>query len=83
MTDLATRSTPLRVAAVQAEPKWLDLDAGVSQVIDLIAEAARRRRQARRVLRDVHSRLPMVDLAGLTGLGDAVRRPVRRELDEP
>ncbi len=40
MTDLATRSTPLRVAAVQAEPKWLDLDAGVSQVIDLIAEAA-------------------------------------------
>ena len=40
MTDLTTRTTPLRVAAVQAEPKWLDLDAGVGQVIALIAEAA-------------------------------------------
>lgn len=40
MADLATRTTPLRVAAVQAEPQWLDLDAGVGQVVDLIAEAA-------------------------------------------
>lgn len=30
----------VRVAAVQAEPRWLDLDAGVAQVVDLIAEAA-------------------------------------------
>lgn len=33
-------SSVVRVAAVQAEPKWLDLDAGVAQVVDLIAEAA-------------------------------------------
>ena len=31
----------VRVAAVQAEPRWLDLAAGVDQVVDLIAEAAR------------------------------------------
>jgi len=30
----------VRAAAVQAEPKWLDLDAGVEQVIALIGEAA-------------------------------------------
>ena len=30
----------VRVAAVQAEPKWLDLEAGVAQVISLIGEAA-------------------------------------------
>lgn len=32
----------VRVAAVQAEPKWLDLDAGVRQVIELIGQAAAR-----------------------------------------
>jgi aliphatic nitrilase len=31
----------VRVAAVQAEPRWLDLAAGVDQVVDLIAQAAR------------------------------------------
>jgi nitrilase len=31
----------VRVAAVQAEPRWLDITAGVGQVVDLIAEAAR------------------------------------------
>jgi nitrilase len=42
MTSSAS-TTPgvVRVAAVQAEPRWLDLDAGVQQVVDLIAEAAR------------------------------------------
>lgn len=30
----------VRVAAVQAEPRWFDLDAGVDQVIALITEAA-------------------------------------------
>ncbi|MBB3661646.1 aliphatic nitrilase [Prauserella sediminis] len=30
----------VRVAAVQAEPAWLDLDAGVDQAIDLIGRAA-------------------------------------------
>ncbi|MFW3170424.1 carbon-nitrogen hydrolase family protein [Geodermatophilus sp. CPCC 206100] len=30
----------VRAAAVQAEPRWLDLDAGVQQVVDLIGEAA-------------------------------------------
>jgi nitrilase len=30
----------VRAAAVQAEPRWLDLEAGVDQVVDLIAEAA-------------------------------------------
>jgi len=30
----------VRVAAVQAEPAWLDLAAGVDQVISLIGEAA-------------------------------------------
>lgn len=30
----------VRAAAVQAEPKWLDLEAGVTAMIDLIAEAA-------------------------------------------
>jgi len=40
LTDLTTRTTPLRVAAVQAEPKWLDLDAGVDQVVAFIREAA-------------------------------------------
>ncbi len=30
----------VRAAAVQAEPKWLDLDAGVNHLVDLIAEAA-------------------------------------------
>ncbi|MGW1720827.1 carbon-nitrogen hydrolase family protein [Streptomyces sp. NPDC002156] len=30
----------VRVAAVQAEPKWLDLDAGVDHAVDLIAQAA-------------------------------------------
>jgi nitrilase len=30
----------VRVAAVQAEPRWLDLDAGVQQMVDLIGEAA-------------------------------------------
>lgn len=30
----------VRVAAVQAEPKWLDLRAGVEQAVDLIADAA-------------------------------------------
>jgi nitrilase len=41
MTSSDTRpGGPVRVAAVQAEPKWLDLDAGVTQVCDLIAEAA-------------------------------------------
>jgi len=30
----------VRAAAVQAEPKWLDLDAGVAHAVDLIAEAA-------------------------------------------
>ena len=34
-------SQQVRVAAVQAEPRWLDLAAGVDQVIELIAEAAR------------------------------------------
>lgn len=33
-------SSVVRVAAVQAEPKWLDLDAGVAHAVDLIAEAA-------------------------------------------
>ncbi|WP_405721819.1 carbon-nitrogen hydrolase family protein [Streptomyces sp. NBC_01537] len=33
-------SSVVRVAAVQAEPKWLDLDAGVAQAVDLIAQAA-------------------------------------------
>lgn len=32
----------VRVAAVQAEPKWLDVDAGVRQVIELIGQAAAR-----------------------------------------
>lgn len=40
MTDLTTRTTPLRVAAVQAEPKWFDVDAGVEHAVALIAEAA-------------------------------------------
>jgi aliphatic nitrilase len=31
----------VRVAVVQAEPRWLDIAAGVDQVVDLIAEAAR------------------------------------------
>lgn len=31
----------VRVAVVQAEPRWLDLTAGVNQVVDLIGEAAR------------------------------------------
>lgn len=31
---------PVRVAAVQAEPRWLDLDAGVEQVVALVGEAA-------------------------------------------
>ncbi|NUR29752.1 MAG: carbon-nitrogen hydrolase family protein [Kribbellaceae bacterium] len=31
---------PIRVAAVQAEPAWLDLSAGVDQVVGLIGEAA-------------------------------------------
>lgn len=30
----------VRAAAVQAEPKWLDVDAGVLQMVDLIAQAA-------------------------------------------
>lgn len=30
----------VRAAAVQAEPKWLDLDAGVDQVVDYITQAA-------------------------------------------
>jgi aliphatic nitrilase len=30
----------VRAAAVQAEPKWLDLEAGVAHVVDLVAEAA-------------------------------------------
>ncbi|NNH71916.1 carbon-nitrogen hydrolase family protein [Nocardia uniformis] len=30
----------VRIAAVQAEPRWLDLRAGVEQVVELIAEAA-------------------------------------------
>ncbi len=38
--DTARPAGPVRVAAVQAEPRWLDLDAGVAQVEDLIAEAA-------------------------------------------
>jgi len=33
-------SRTVRAAAVQAEPRWLDLDAGVQQVVELIAEAA-------------------------------------------
>jgi nitrilase len=33
-------ATVVRAAAVQAEPKWLDLDAGVEQMIALIDEAA-------------------------------------------
>ncbi|WP_405534317.1 carbon-nitrogen hydrolase family protein [Streptomyces sp. NBC_00075] len=33
-------SSVVRVAAVQAEPKWLDLDAGVDHAVDLIAQAA-------------------------------------------
>jgi nitrilase len=39
-SDTTRSGGPVRVAAVQAEPKWLDLDAGVTQVVDLIAEAA-------------------------------------------
>jgi aliphatic nitrilase len=31
----------VRVAAIQAEPRRLDLAAGVDQVVELIAEAAR------------------------------------------
>jgi nitrilase len=31
----------VRVAAIQAEPRWLDLAAGVNQVVELIAEAGR------------------------------------------
>jgi hypothetical protein len=37
----STSAGVVRVAAVQAEPKWLDLDAGVAQVVDLIADAAK------------------------------------------
>ncbi|WP_067819331.1 nitrilase-related carbon-nitrogen hydrolase [Nocardia inohanensis] len=33
-------STKVRVAAVQAEPRWLDLRAGVGQVVELIETAA-------------------------------------------
>ncbi len=33
-------SGTVRAAAVQAEPRWLDLDAGVQQVVELIAAAA-------------------------------------------
>lgn len=33
-------SQQVRVAAAQAEPRWLDIAAGVDQVVDLIAEAA-------------------------------------------
>lgn len=32
--------TPLRVAVTQAEPEWLDLEAGVEKTCKLIAEAA-------------------------------------------
>lgn len=35
----------VRVAVVQAEPRWLDLAAGVDQVVDLIAHAAAGRAQ--------------------------------------
>ena len=35
-------SQQIRAAAVQAEPRWLDLAAGVDQVVGLIGEAARR-----------------------------------------
>lgn len=38
--DSSRSGGPVRVAAVQAEPRWLDLEAGVAQVTDLIAEAA-------------------------------------------
>jgi nitrilase len=34
-------SQPVRVAVAQAEPRWLDIAAGVEQVVELIAEAAR------------------------------------------
>ncbi len=37
----SNRPGVVRVAAVQAEPRWLDLEAGVTQVVELIAEAAR------------------------------------------
>lgn len=36
----SNRPGVVRVAAVQAEPRWLDLEAGVTQVVELIAEAA-------------------------------------------
>src|ERR1700704_4714640 len=35
-------SQQIRAAAVQAEPRWLDLAAGVDQVVGLIGEAAHR-----------------------------------------
>ncbi|MGY1669715.1 carbon-nitrogen hydrolase family protein [Geodermatophilus sp. SYSU D00710] len=38
--DSSAPVRPVRAAAVQAEPRWLDLDAGVDQVVDLIGEAA-------------------------------------------
>jgi nitrilase len=31
----------VRVAAIQAEPRWLELAVGVDQVVELIAEAGR------------------------------------------
>ena len=35
-----TQTIPVRVAAVQAEPEWNDLQKGVDKVIKLIKEAA-------------------------------------------
>lgn len=40
MTLPTEPSTIVRVAAVQAEPEWLDLDASVQKTCSLIADAA-------------------------------------------
>ncbi|KAA1467083.1 carbon-nitrogen hydrolase [Dentipellis sp. KUC8613] len=42
LTPSNTDPRPFKVAAVQAEPAWLDLDAGIAKIVNIIHEAGRR-----------------------------------------
>ena len=74
------RPIPLRVAAVQAAPVFLDLDGTIDKTIELISQAAGQGVQADRLSRNLGAGLPVVDLARFAGLGHAVRAALPRQL---
>ena len=70
---MALAHQKFKVAAVQAAPAFLDLDASVEKAVGLIDEAGAKGRAPHRVSGNLDPGIPMVDLAGRPGMGDHER----------